>query len=110
MHDHFKVIAIGARIGGLYKLDVTRKIHQTLASQPWQHKLFHTKGLATLIIIIYCYFKKKLVEGIPLLKNVYSTCEGCALEKMYMEGFLLHLDRIKRDILELVNIDVCGPM
>ena len=31
-HDHYKVIATGVRVGGLYKLDVTMKGHQALAS------------------------------------------------------------------------------
>jgi hypothetical protein len=30
--DHYKVVAIGVRVGGLYKLDVMMKGHQALAS------------------------------------------------------------------------------
>jgi hypothetical protein len=51
-----------------------------------------------------------MVEGIPVLKNEYSTCEGCALGKMHREEFPTHIDKRKRDILELVHTDVCGPM
>ena len=32
IHNHYKVIATGTRIGGLYKLDVTRGTHQALTS------------------------------------------------------------------------------
>ena len=32
IHDHYKIIARGSRVGGLYKLDVTRRDHQALAS------------------------------------------------------------------------------
>jgi transposase InsO family protein len=51
-----------------------------------------------------------MVEGLPLLKNEYSTCEGCALGKMHREEFPTHTDKRKRDILELVHTNVCGPM
>ena len=30
--DHFKTVATGVRVGGLYKLDVTSKAHHTLTS------------------------------------------------------------------------------
>jgi hypothetical protein len=30
--DHFKIVAMGVRAGGLYKLDVTNKAHHTLTS------------------------------------------------------------------------------
>jgi len=32
MHDHYNIIAIEVRVGGLYKLDVTRNRHQALKS------------------------------------------------------------------------------
>jgi hypothetical protein len=32
MQDHYKIIATGIRVGGLYKLDVKSKNHQALAS------------------------------------------------------------------------------
>ena len=31
IHDHHKVIGVGVGVGGLYKLNVTRKGHQALA-------------------------------------------------------------------------------
>ena len=32
IHNHYNFIATGTRIGGLYKLDVTKSNHQALAS------------------------------------------------------------------------------
>ena len=32
IHNHYKVIATGTRIGGLYKLDVTKSNNQELTS------------------------------------------------------------------------------
>ena len=45
-----------------------------------------------------------------MFKNECSACEGCAFGKMHREEFLIHTDKIKRDILELVHTYVCGPM
>ena len=51
-----------------------------------------------------------MVEGIPSLKNECATCEGCALGKQHREEFPTHTDKIKRDILELINTYVCGAL
>jgi hypothetical protein len=51
-----------------------------------------------------------MVEGLPLLKNENFSCDGCALGKMHRDEFPSNLDKKKRDVLDLVHIDVCGPM
>jgi hypothetical protein len=51
-----------------------------------------------------------MVEGLPMLKNEYVACEGCALGKMHKDEFPSNFDRRKIDVLELVHTDVCGPM
>ena len=51
-----------------------------------------------------------MVEGLPSLKNERATCEGCALGKKHREEFPTHTDKMKRDILELMHTDVCGPL
>jgi hypothetical protein len=51
-----------------------------------------------------------MVEGLPMLKNEYVACEGCALGKMHRDEFPSNPDRRRRDVLELVHTDVCGPM
>ena len=47
-----------------------------------------------------------MVEGLPLLKNEYSACEGCALGKMHREEFPTNTNKRKRNYLELVHTDV----
>jgi hypothetical protein len=54
--------------------------------------------------------KKIMVEGLPMLKNEYAACKGCALGKMNKYEFPSNLDRRKRYLLELVNTDFCGTM
>jgi hypothetical protein len=45
-----------------------------------------------------------------MLKNKNVACDGCALGKMHKYEFPSNPDRKKRDVLDLVHIDVCGPM
>ena len=54
--------------------------------------------------------KKEMVEGLPMFKSEHVECEGCALGKQHREEFPMHIDKRKREILELVHTDVCGPM
>jgi hypothetical protein len=51
-----------------------------------------------------------MVEGLPMLKNEYATCEGCALGKMHKDEFPYNIDRRNKYLLELVHTDVCGVM
>lgn len=51
-----------------------------------------------------------MVNGLPILKNVHVDCEACALRKMHRDEFPINVYIKKRDILELVHIDLCGPM
>jgi transposase InsO family protein len=54
--------------------------------------------------------KKNMVEGIPMLKNEKVACDGCALGKLHKDEFPSNIDKKKRDVLDLLHIDVCGPM
>jgi hypothetical protein len=54
--------------------------------------------------------KQSMVEGLPMLKNEYVACEGCALGNMHRDEFPSNSDRRKKDVLELIHTDVCRPM
>jgi len=108
--DHCKPVASGIRVGGLYKLDVVKNHHaltsttmstEILWHQRYGHINFHDLSLLQ---------KKCMVEGLPIIKNEHIDCESCALGKMHRDEFPSNPDRRKRDILELVHTDVCGPM
>ncbi|MCY6525021.1 hypothetical protein, partial [Actinobacillus pleuropneumoniae] len=45
-----------------------------------------------------------------MLKNEYACCESCALGKTHRDEFPSNIDRRRRDVLELVHTNVCGPM
>jgi hypothetical protein len=109
--DQFKTVATGVRAGGLYKLDVTSKAHHALTSATmpteilWHQRYGHINHPDLLLLQ-----KKNMVEGLPMLKNENVSCDGCALGKMHRDEFPSNPDRKKRDVLDLVHTDVCGPM
>ena len=51
-----------------------------------------------------------MVEGLPILKHVHIDCDACALENLHIDEFLVNADRRRRDILDMVHTDLCGPM
>ena len=109
--NHYKVIAIGTRLGGLYKLDVTKNKHQALTSsvmsteELWHRRYGHPNehGLVQLQ-------NKSMVEGLLELKSEHLECEACALGKQHREEFPLHTEKKQRELIELIHTDVCGPM
>jgi hypothetical protein len=109
--DHFKTIATGVRAGGLYKLDVTNKAHHALTSATmptdilWHQRYGHINHPD-----LFLLQKKNTIEGLPMLKNENVVCDGCALGKMHIDEFPSNPDKKKRDVLDLVHTDVCGPM
>jgi hypothetical protein len=98
-------------VGGLYKLDVTSKAHHALTSATmpieilWHQRYGHINHPDFLSLQ-----KKSMVEGLPMLKNEKVVCDGCALGKMHRDEFPSNTDKKKRDVLDLVHTDVCGPM
>lgn len=52
--------------------------------------------------------KQGMVNGILVLNNVHVGCEACGLVKMHKDEFPIDLER-KRDILEIVHTNLCGP-
>ena len=109
--DQYKTLAKGVRVGGQYKLDVTSKEHYALTSpimpteSLWNQRYGHINHQDLLLLL-----KHNMVEGLPMLKNVNIPCEGCALGKMHRNEFPSNPDKKKRDVLDLVHTDVCGPM
>jgi hypothetical protein len=77
IHDHYKVVATRVRVGGLYKLDVTRKNHQALASTTMsQEELWHQRYGHLNHNDLMLLQKKEMVEGLPNLKNEHTDVRG----------------------------------
>ena len=111
VQDRYRVVSIGTRVGGLYKLDVTMKHHVSLTSatmsttELWHHMYGHLNYNDLLLLQ-----RKTMVEGLPVMKCEHLPCEACALGKQHREEFPVHTEKRKYDILELIHTDVCGPM
>jgi hypothetical protein len=97
IQDHYKIIARGSRVGGLYKLDVTRKDHQALASTTMSmEELWHQRYGHLNHNDLMMPQKKEMVEVLPMFKSEHVECEGCALGKQRREEFPMHIDKRKR--------------
>lgn len=109
--NHYKVIAIGTRLGGLYKLDIIKNKHQALTSsvisteELWHHRYGHLNEHDLVQLQ-----KKSMVEGLPELKSECLECEACALGKQHRDDFHVHTEKNQRELIELIHTDVCGPM
>ena len=88
IQNHYNAIAIGTRIGGLYKLDVTKSNHKALTSttktteELWHRRYGHLNQNDLVLLQ-----KKLMVEGLPVLKNEHIECEACALGKHHRDEF-----------------------
>lgn len=107
IQDRYKVISTGTRVGGLYKLDVTKTGHQALASTTMStKKLWHQRYGHLNHNDLVLLRRKTMV----VMKNNHVEYEACALGKQHREKFPIHEEKRQREILELIHTDVCGPM
>ena len=51
-----------------------------------------------------------MVEGLPVIKNDHIECVSCAIGKQQRNEFPNHEEKRRNELLELIHIDVCGPM
>jgi len=51
-----------------------------------------------------------MVEGLPIIINDHIECKACALGKQHREEFPIHVEKRQTELVELIHIDVCGPM
>jgi hypothetical protein len=109
--DQYKIVATRVREGGLYKLDVTNKEHHALTSATMPtESLWHQRYGHINHHDLFLLQKQNMVEGLPMLKNENVAYEGCSFGKMHRDEFPSNPDRKRRDVLDLVHTDVCGPM
>ena len=102
---------IGTRCGKLYRLDF-QPITATLMSSDsstshlcelWHRRMAHLHHGALRVV-------GEIVTGIPQFSTEHQeVCRGCALGK-YTNTSFPRSDHKGIAILELVHLDVCGPM
>ena len=109
--DCMKPITSSICVGGLYKLNVKSAPHQALASSDmttmdlWNQRFGHINYNDLLLLQ-----KTGMVEGLLVLKYTHIDCDARALGKFHRVEFLVNPDKKKRDVLELVHTNLCGPM
>jgi hypothetical protein len=88
MQDHYKVLAEGITLGGLYNLGVTFQSHQAMLTtsvstkEIWYLRYGHL-NLKDLVLLK----RKYMVKGLPIFKNEHVECDGCALGKQQRDEF-----------------------
>lgn len=75
------------------------------ATHLWHCRYGHLgfKGLKTLE-------QKKMVNGLPQLKNPSKICKDCLVGKQHRDPFLKESTWRASQILQLVHADICGPI
>ncbi|KAI5332050.1 hypothetical protein L3X38_022178 [Prunus dulcis] len=71
----------------------------------WHKRLghLHLKGLRQLK-------EKNMVHGLPFMEKVDGVCDGCQFGKQHREWFPKNQAWRASNPLELVHVDLCGPM
>ena len=91
---HYKVIAIGTKVGGLYNLNVTKTNHQALTSttmsiiELWHQRYGHLNNNDLMLL-----HKNTVVEGLPVMKNDHVEREVCVPRKQHTEEFPIHKEK-----------------
>jgi len=52
----------------------------------------------------------KNIKGMPSIELQEKVCEGCTLGKLYRNSFPVGRSGRASHLLELVHLDLCGPM
>jgi hypothetical protein len=98
---------IGVRENNLYKLTirpVQTLLHDTIILSELWHRRFdhiHYRALPSL---------GKMVIGLPEIHIQHKgVCRGCSLGKN-VKGSFLSSDNRSKEILDMIHLDVCGPM
>ena len=101
---------IGTQCGSLYRLDfqpiTTLMSSDSSTSHPcelWHKRMAHLNHGALQVL-------REIVTGLPQFETEHQeVCRGCALGK-YTKASFPSNDNMEAGILDLIQLDVCGPM
>ncbi|GJR23799.1 retrovirus-related pol polyprotein from transposon TNT 1-94 [Tanacetum coccineum] len=79
--------------------------HKATESELWHQRYGHlyVQGLQLLQ-------SKDMVSGLPTIKLLEKTCEGCMVGKQAKQSFPTGKSKRAERVLELFHADLCGPM
>ena len=81
-------------------------VSKTIAENELWHQRYghlYVKGLQLLQ-------SKDMVSGLPTIKPLEKTCEGCMVGKQAKQSFPTGKSKRAEAVLELIHADLCGPM
>ncbi|CAL2238315.1 unnamed protein product [Prunus armeniaca] len=92
-------------LASLSENQVVLKASVTHSTETWHRRLghLHFGGVKQLR-------DKEMVHGLPQLEDYSGVCEGCQFGKQHREEFPRNQAQRATAPLELVHVDLCGPM
>lgn len=116
MDDQTKehIVSIPRTVNNMFPLDITKvgrlnlAVNKQSVSELWHRRFGHLNYRSLRFLV-----QKKLVYGMPELKHeshYESHCEECVMSKQARSSFPSVKPRRTTACLELVHMDLCGPM
>ena len=99
-----KVLLETAVTTGLYKIPVSHSLISTTSLLALWHARFGHLN------VDYLRKAAKMVEGLPTLGRQQDVCQSCIKGKQHRDAFPTQASRCATQPLELVHMDLCGPM
>ena len=107
-----EVLLRGIRHNNIYKVDPSWNPYSELSLAKTQDNthLWHKRVGHTSTGLINKLYARDLVEGLPKVDAAMDVCEDCARGKQHRSSFKTKKEISTSRPLELVHIDLCGPM
>lgn len=87
------------------KVDISLKVDGLNNSWLWHRRLGHLNFQS-----LKHLQDNDMVHGLPLIQEASEICEGCAVGKQHRDSFPKEKAWRASKPLELIHLDVCGPM
>lgn len=100
--DEGKVVALGKRSGGLFKMDfvIKEEVTSFIGLKEWHERFGHMN-----LVYVKNMLKR---DGIQFQQEVFE-CEECIQGKLHREPYLSSKSKSSRNG-DLIHADLCGPM
>lgn len=95
----------------MFLVDFSRKEgYMMMSSKDDESRLWHYRYVHLYVKVLQLLTSKKMVNGLPIIKDSTHVCEGCVLGKQTRRSIPKGQARRATEKLEIVCADICGPM
>lgn len=105
-----KLMMTGKRVNSLYEAEVTRTTDDTAIRANLSEEVWHRRYGHQNVVTLNKMKNEKIVEGLEIINKMNSKCENCIIGKAAKNSFTSHKEITTKDVLELVHMDLCGPI